>query len=74
LAIAVHTAQASVLLTTEPLWAALLAFWLLDESVGSHVAAGGAIILLACLTNALGENGDPVGTTQEVDVARPDAP
>ena len=50
----VSSTEASVLLTTEPLWAALLAFWLLDESVGSNVLSGGALILAACLANALG--------------------
>ena len=50
----VSSTEASVLLTTEPLWAALLAFWLLQESVGSNVLSGGALILAACLANALG--------------------
>lgn len=55
----VSSTEASVLLTTEPLWAALLAFWLLQESVGSNVLSGGALILAACLANALGADKEP---------------
>lgn len=43
-----------MLLTTEPVWATLLAFVLLNERVGSNVVTGGVLILLACLGNALG--------------------
>ena len=37
----VSSTEASVLLITEPLWAALLAFWLVQEGVGSNVLSGG---------------------------------
>lgn len=43
--------EASVILTTEPLWAAALAALLIAEPFGSVEAIGGSLILLACATN-----------------------
>mmetsp|Transcript_43398 Transcript_43398/g.141339 ORF Transcript_43398/g.141339 Transcript_43398/m.141339 type:complete len:451 (+) Transcript_43398:42-1394(+) len=48
----VASAEASVLLATEPLWAALFASLLLGESVSGWDAAGGALLVSACLANA----------------------
>jgi hypothetical protein len=40
-----------VLLTTEPLWAALTAVWLLGDAIGANDCAGGGLILLALMVN-----------------------
>ena len=48
----VSSSQASVLLATEPLWAALFAALLLGEGLGLNGAAGGALIVGACVVNA----------------------
>lgn len=45
--------EASVILATEPLWAALFAALLLSEDFGINDYVGGALIILACLANTL---------------------
>jgi drug/metabolite transporter (DMT)-like permease len=47
------SAEASVILATEPLWAALFAALLLSEDFGINDYAGGALIISACLANTL---------------------
>jgi len=49
----VSSAEASVILATEPLWAALFAALLLNDSFGINDYVGGALIVLACLANTL---------------------
>ena len=49
----VSSAEASVILATEPLWAALFAALWLSESFGINDYVGGALIVAACLANAL---------------------
>jgi drug/metabolite transporter (DMT)-like permease len=49
----VASAEASVILATEPLWAALFAALWLSESFGVNDYVGGALIVLACLANTL---------------------
>ncbi|GAB0491603.1 hypothetical protein MMPV_002857 [Pyropia vietnamensis] len=49
----VSAAEMSVLLATEPLWAAMFSAVLLGESMGPTAAAGGALILAACLVSTL---------------------
>ena len=49
----VPPAEASVLLATEPLWAALFASLALHEKFGANDIVGGALIVAACLTNTL---------------------
>jgi drug/metabolite transporter (DMT)-like permease len=49
----VSSAEASVILATEPLWAALFAALWLNESFGSNDIIGGALIVAACLANSL---------------------
>mmetsp|Transcript_11168 Transcript_11168/g.13629 ORF Transcript_11168/g.13629 Transcript_11168/m.13629 type:complete len:439 (+) Transcript_11168:82-1398(+) len=49
----VASAEASVVLATEPLWAALFAALLLSDSFGLNDYIGGALIVLACLANTL---------------------
>ena len=46
------SSEASVLLSTEPLWAALFAAGLLGEALGWNDGAGGALIVSACLVNS----------------------
>lgn len=48
----VSSSEASVLLATEPLWAALFGALLLGESLGWNDGAGGALIVGACIVNA----------------------
>lgn len=47
------SSEASVLLATEPLWAALFAALCIGESLGSNDVAGGALLVGACVANAL---------------------
>eukprot|EP00565_Helicotheca_tamesis_P007585 CAMPEP_0185732822 /NCGR_PEP_ID=MMETSP1171-20130828/17613_1 /TAXON_ID=374046 /ORGANISM="Helicotheca tamensis, Strain CCMP826" /LENGTH=381 /DNA_ID=CAMNT_0028402405 /DNA_START=320 /DNA_END=1465 /DNA_ORIENTATION=+ len=47
------SAEASVILATEPLWAALFAALLLSENFGVNDYVGGFLIVLACLANTL---------------------
>ena len=49
----VPSSEASVILSTEPLWAALFASILLHESFGMNDYVGGTLIVMACLANAL---------------------
>lgn len=49
----VSSAEASVILATEPLWAALFAALWLSEDFGANDYIGGALIVLACLANTL---------------------
>lgn len=47
------SAEASVLLATEPLWAALFAALYIGEELGPNDAIGGALLVSACLANAV---------------------
>ena len=49
----VASAEASVILATEPLWAALFAALWLSDNFGINDYVGGALIVLACLANTL---------------------
>lgn len=49
----VASTEASVLLATEPLWAAIFAAFLLSENFGLNDYVGGALIVSACLANTL---------------------
>lgn len=49
----VASAEASVLLATEPLWAAIFASILLHDEFGWNDYVGGAFIIMACLANSL---------------------
>jgi drug/metabolite transporter (DMT)-like permease len=45
-------AEATVLLSTEPLWAAVFAAGLLGESLSAQAGLGGCLLVAACLMNA----------------------
>lgn len=47
------SSEASVLLATEPIWAAAFAAALLGEAIGANDVAGGALIVLGCVCNAV---------------------
>lgn len=47
------SSEASVLLATEPLWAALFAALYIGEGLGTNDAVGGALLVGACLANAV---------------------
>ena len=47
----VSSGDASILMTTEPLWAAVFGALLMGESLGANAWVGGALILSACLVN-----------------------
>jgi drug/metabolite transporter (DMT)-like permease len=56
--IALQTASAtdaSLALSTEPVWASLFGFLLLHETLGSKSYVGGALILAACLIGAIAD-------------------
>ena len=58
-----------MLLSTEPLWAALFAAFLLGEALGLNDVAGGALIVGACLVNAA----TPEQVRQFLSIAEPAA-
>merc|ERR1719420_241045 len=45
--------EASIILTSEPLWATIAAVLLLGERVGLLEGVGGALIIAACVVNVL---------------------
>lgn len=47
------SSEASVLLATEPLWAAVFASFLLHEQLGLWDGVGGALIVAACVATAI---------------------
>jgi drug/metabolite transporter (DMT)-like permease len=49
----VPAGEASVVLATEPLWAAAFAAVILGESFGWNEYAGGFLIVSACLVNSI---------------------
>merc|ERR1712127_363593 len=49
----VSSSEASVLLATEPLWAAVFAGLFLGEEMGPQAIVGGALIVAACLTTSV---------------------
>jgi len=49
----VKPVEASVILATEPLWAALFAAIILSDDFGINDYVGGALIVLACIANGL---------------------
>merc|ERR1712216_1023754 len=49
----VSSAEASVILATEPLWAALFAALWLSDDFGANDYIGGFLIVMACFANAL---------------------
>jgi drug/metabolite transporter (DMT)-like permease len=54
--------EASIILTSEPLWATLFAVLLVGEHVGILEGVGGALIIAACVVNVLpgqAEQADP---------------
>jgi len=79
----VSSAEASVLLASEPLFAALFAAGLLGESLGSNDAFGGGLIVAACVANsaspeqvrgwfgmdAVAEPSSPLGTAEAAEAA-----
>jgi len=58
------SSEASVLLATEPLWAALFANYLIGEQLGASDAVGGAIIVVACVCTAI----DPVWLREKLGI------
>jgi len=50
-------AETTLLLSTEPLWGALFASWILHEEFGYDAILGGALVLCACLYSSLGIQG-----------------
>jgi len=45
----VDASSATVIFSTEPLWAALFAVWLINEPFTTSDGVGGALVVLACL-------------------------
>jgi drug/metabolite transporter (DMT)-like permease len=57
--------EASIILTSEPLWATLFAVLLVGERVGMLEGAGGALIIAACVVNVLPERANPTRATRD---------
>lgn len=53
------SSEASVLLATEPLWAAAFGAVLIGETMTASDAGGGALIIAACLVNAVAPPAEP---------------
>mmetsp|Transcript_13764 Transcript_13764/g.28767 ORF Transcript_13764/g.28767 Transcript_13764/m.28767 type:complete len:358 (+) Transcript_13764:1-1074(+) len=70
----VDASSASVIFTTEPLWAALFAVWLISEPLSAADVLGGALVALACLIKEVPESMLPWASTgqQEDDNTRVD--
>ena len=45
--------DAAIILTSEPLWASILAFFIMNEMLSMHSLIGGLIIVLACIIGSL---------------------
>jgi drug/metabolite transporter (DMT)-like permease len=58
------SSEASVLLATEPLWAAVFASFLINEQLSLWDGAGGALIVLACVATAI----DPVWLREKLNI------
>jgi hypothetical protein len=56
----VSSAETALIYTTEPVWAALFGWAALGERVGPSVAAGGALIIAACLARLVRRPPRPV--------------
>jgi drug/metabolite transporter (DMT)-like permease len=52
----VSSGDASILMTTEPLWAAVFGSLLMNENLGLSAWVGGGLILAACLVNMVEES------------------
>jgi drug/metabolite transporter (DMT)-like permease len=68
------TTEASVILATEPLWAALFAALWLHEGFGINDIVGGAMIVLACLANTLNPSSFSFLFKDDDSAANPAAP
>jgi len=58
------SSEASVLLATEPLWAAVFASFLIDEQLSLWDGVGGALIIAACVATAI----DPVWLREKLQI------
>jgi len=64
----VPATDATVILSSEPLWAALFSFLLVGEEFTSKMAAGAVLIIAACLYNELQPGTHGEGTTDQPSV------
>lgn len=51
----VKATDASIILSAEPIFAALFAMSFLDEAIDDSTILGGSLIIFACLLNELGD-------------------
>jgi len=58
------SSEASVLLATEPLWAAVFASFLINEQLSLWDGVGGALIVIACIATAI----DPVFLREKLNI------
>eukprot|EP00547_Thalassionema_nitzschioides_P000966 CAMPEP_0194205416 /NCGR_PEP_ID=MMETSP0156-20130528/4690_1 /TAXON_ID=33649 /ORGANISM="Thalassionema nitzschioides, Strain L26-B" /LENGTH=419 /DNA_ID=CAMNT_0038931677 /DNA_START=1 /DNA_END=1260 /DNA_ORIENTATION=+ len=49
----VSSVDAQIILATQPLWAALFASWILDETLHTNDYIGGTLMMIACWSSAL---------------------
>jgi drug/metabolite transporter (DMT)-like permease len=60
--------EASIILTSEPLWATLFAVLLVGERVGLLEGVGGALIIAACVVNVMPDGAKRTQDAVEEDV------
>lgn len=65
---AVGPARAQILYASQPLWAAIMSFFLLGEACGIEGFSGGALFLMAMFLAATAENPDPNCPAKECEV------
>lgn len=65
---AVGPARAQILYASQPLWAAVMSFFLLGEACGIEGFSGGALFLVAMFLAATAENPDPNCPAKECEV------
>jgi drug/metabolite transporter (DMT)-like permease len=65
---AVGPARAQILYASQPLWAAIMSFFLLGEACGIEGFSGGALFLVAMFLAATAENPDPNCPAKECEV------
>jgi drug/metabolite transporter (DMT)-like permease len=65
---AVGPARAQILYASQPLWAAIMSFFLLGEACGIEGFSGGALFLVAMFLAATAENPDPNCPEKECEV------
>merc|ERR1712113_713807 len=57
--------DAALIFVSEPVWASMVGFWLLDETLGRNSYIGGAVILISLVVGALADIAAPSEESQQ---------